>query len=568
MYKITGLDIEITRGDTLALLYKFDGRELPEGTDAIFTIKKRPRDEEYVVQKRVNASDGTATILLLSDDTNFDARTYYWDIRLQIPREDGGYEVQTPMEYAAFTIIEVIGGDIGSDDSESVNPDLPVLQIVLEETKEVLARADVVVSSLEALSVEASEADEPSATVVKNEDGSLNIAFGLPRGPQGLKGETGATGPKGDTGLQGPRGEKGDTGIQGPQGIQGPKGDTGPKGSKGDKGDKGDTGATGPKGDTGPAGPQGVQGAQGPQGIQGLKGDTGATGPQGPEGPQGVQGIQGEKGDKGDRGADGTSFTVLSLYATLSALKAAHPTGSEGDAYAVGTSTSNTIYIWDVDQKAWVDVGALQGPQGPKGDTGAQGPQGEKGDTGATGPKGEKGDTGAQGPQGEKGDTGATGATGPQGDKGDPGEKGEKGDTGATGEQGPKGETGATGPQGIQGEQGPKGDTGATGPQGPAGADGADGDDGVSITSVVQTTTSAADGGSNVITVTLSNGATSTFTVKNGSKGSTGAAGTNGSNGADGYTPVKGTDYYTEADKAEMVEAVLAALPTWTGGSY
>ena len=94
MYKITGLDIEITRGDTLALLYKFDGRELPEGTDAIFTIKKRPRDDEYVVQKRVDASDGTATILLLSDDTNFDARTYYWDIRLQIPREDGGYEVR------------------------------------------------------------------------------------------------------------------------------------------------------------------------------------------------------------------------------------------------------------------------------------------------------------------------------------------------------------------------------------------------------------------------------------------------------------------------------------------
>lgn len=38
--------------------------------------------------------------------------------------------------------------------------------------------------------------------------------------------------------------------------------------------------------------------------------------------------------------------------------------------------------------------------------------------------------------------------------------------------------------------------------------------------------------------------------------------------GADGYTPVKGTDYYTEADKTEMVNTVLNALPTWTGGSY
>lgn len=35
--------------------------------------------------------------------------------------------------------------------------------------------------------------------------------------------------------------------------------------------------------------------------------------------------------------------------------------------------------------------------------------------------------------------------------------------------------------------------------------------------------------------------------------------------GEPGYTPVKGEDYYTEADKAEMVEAVLAALPVYGG---
>lgn len=32
-------------------------------------------------------------------------------------------------------------------------------------------------------------------------------------------------------------------------------------------------------------------------------------------------------------------------------------------------------------------------------------------------------------------------------------------------------------------------------------------------------------------------------------------------NGKDGYTPVKGTDYFTEADKQEMVNLVLGALP-------
>lgn len=40
-------------------------------------------------------------------------------------------------------------------------------------------------------------------------------------------------------------------------------------------------------------------------------------------------------------------------------------------------------------------------------------------------------------------------------------------------------------------------------------------------------------------------------------------------NGSDvGLKPVKGTDYWTAADKAEIVNDVLAALPIWTGGSY
>ena len=57
---------------------------------------------------------------------------------------------------------------------------------------------------------------------------------------------------------------------------------------------------------------------------------------------------------------------------------------------------------------------------------------------------------------------------------------------------------------------------------------------GVSVVKVEQTATSTADGGNNVVTVTLSNGTTSTFNVKNGSKGSTGAKGDTGANGAAG----------------------------------
>ena len=39
-------------------------------------------------------------------------------------------------------------------------------------------------------------------------------------------------------------------------------------------------------------------------------------------------------------------------------------------------------------------------------------------------------------------------------------------------------------------------------------------------------------------------------------------------NKQDGYTPVKGTDYFTEADKAELVNAVISALPSAEGVSF
>lgn len=35
--------------------------------------------------------------------------------------------------------------------------------------------------------------------------------------------------------------------------------------------------------------------------------------------------------------------------------------------------------------------------------------------------------------------------------------------------------------------------------------------------------------------------------------------------GEDGYSPVRGTDYWTEADKAEMVNEVIAKLPVYNG---
>ena len=75
--------------------------------------------------------------------------------------------------------------------------------------------------------------------------------------------------------------------------------------------------------------------------------------------------------------------------------------------------------------------------------------------------------------------------------------------------------------------------------------DGARGTNGTSVT-VSSVAESDASGGENV--VTFSDG--KRLVVKNGK---------------DGKTPVKGVDYYTDADKSDMVQAVIAALPVYNG---
>ena len=91
---------------------------------------------------------------------------------------------------------------------------------------------------------------------------------------------------------------------------------------------------------------------------------------------------------------------------------------------------------------------------------------------------------------------------------------------------GPQGPQGPEGPQGAPGKDGQDGAPGPAGPAGPAGKDGAP-----------------------------------------GQQGPQGEPGAPGAPGQDGHTPVKGTDYWTETDKAEIVADVIAAIPGGGGGS-
>ena len=66
------------------------------------------------------------------------------------------------------------------------------------------------------------------------------------------------------------------------------------------------------------------------------------------------------KGAKGADGADGRGLAILDNYNTMAELIAAHPTGSAGDAYLVGTD----LVVWDTQTNSWKDVGRIQGPSG------------------------------------------------------------------------------------------------------------------------------------------------------------------------------------------------------------
>ncbi len=107
------------------------------------------------------------------------------------------------------------------------------------------------------------------------------------------------------------------------------------------------------------------------------------------------------------------------------------------------------------------------------------------------------------------------------------------------------------GPQGPQGPAGPEGPQGLTGPQGPTGAKGNNGD--------YVTLSESAD----AVELVLRSGTNGLEKMRVNVKGPKGDA---GADGVDGYTPVKGTDYFTDAEKTEMANAVKALLVSeqWT----
>lgn len=102
--------------------------------------------------------------------------------------------------------------------------------------------------------------------------------------------------------------------------------------------------------------------------------------------------------------------------------------------------------------------------------------------------------------------------------------------------------------------QGAKGETGAPGPAGPAGQDGKNGSDGTPGSDGISptVTTTSIEGGTRVTIVDKTG--SKYFDVMNGQRGLTGAT---GATGQPGYTPLRGTDYWTQSDQAAIIAEVL-----------
>lgn len=400
-------------------------------------------------------------------------------------------------------------------------------RIITINGKSITIPDNVNLDSVKTIAYPVSEGESPSATLVKTQDGTYVISFGVPQGATGPAGHDGKNGSDGttphvdtatgdwflgdkDTGVhaQGEQGKNGQTGKDGitPH-IDKTTGnwfigdnDTGihAQGATGETGQDGKNGVTPHIGDNGDwfIGDQDTnlpsRGVQGPQGEPGKDGDRGPKGDPGTPGPQGTDGKDGK---------DGKAFAIAKTFTSKANMSSDGLT--DGDfvmiASEVGDPDNASMYLWNgTEFKFIADFSGAQGVQGPKGEDGKQGPQGDPG---------QPGQQGAPGAPGKDGITPHIGSNGNWylGDQ----------DTGkpSQGKQGPQGEPGKDGQQGVPGVPGKDGDTPYIG----------------------------------------SNGNWYLGSRDTG-KPSQGRAGT------DGKTPIRGTDYWTDADKVEIKKWVDDAI--------
>lgn len=85
--------------------------------------------------------------------------------------------------------------------------------------------------------------------------------------------------------------------------------------------------------------------------------------------------VIGPTGPTGPRGENIACVNVLGSYNDYDTFIKEHPTGNVNDSYLV----NGDIYVWDNENKKWVNAGTIQGPKGEQGEIGPTGPTGPDG---------------------------------------------------------------------------------------------------------------------------------------------------------------------------------------------
>ena len=108
MFYLEGNEINITRGDTAIIDFTLDNHEFVAGDVVYFSVKRSPKDNNYIINKEITNFDGNKAIISLdSNDTRISKGKYWYDIQCNLV--DG--RVDTVVNKERFIILEDANGE-------------------------------------------------------------------------------------------------------------------------------------------------------------------------------------------------------------------------------------------------------------------------------------------------------------------------------------------------------------------------------------------------------------------------------------------------------------------------